>query len=242
MTKHRLLPAPRAEFRADLHKDPEAVAHMFDAVAPRYDLTNGALSLGQVYVWRRAVRAALAPHPGQSILDVAAGTGTSSLDLARGGAQVVCADLSDGMIEVGRALHPELEFVRADAADLPFDDASFDAVTCSFGLRNMARPEVALREMLRVTKHGGELVVCEFSRPAFPPLAALYRFYLRAAIPLGASLVSSDHPAYAYLAESILEWPDQRGVARMLARAGWSDVEYRNLSGGIVALHRGVRR
>lgn len=225
--------------RADLDKRSQDVAAMFDHVSSRYDLMNTLMTGGLDKVWGRALRLALAPHPGDVVLDLAAGTGASSAALARGtGARVVACDLSQGMIDVGRSRHPEIEFVRGDATALEFEADSFDAVTISYGLRNVEDPGAALREMARVTRPGGRLVVCEFSTPTNPLFRALYRMDLETVMPLLARLASSDDDAYDYLAESILAWHDQETLARMVAQAGWVDVEYRNLTGGIVALHR----
>ncbi len=224
--------------RASLAKDPSDVAGMFDAVARRYDVTNDVLSLGQVRLWRRHVRAAVAARPGQRVLDLAAGTGTSTEEWADAGIDVVPCDFSTGMVAVGKERRPDLPFVAGDATALPFADASFDAVTISFGLRNVVEVDRALAEMLRVTKPRGRLVVCEFSTPTWAPFRELYDFYLGTVLPRAARLVSSNTPAYSYLAESISDWPDQRTLGRMLQRGGWSRVSYHNLSGGIVALHR----
>lgn len=232
-------PAPK---RAGLDKKTAEIASMFDWVAPKYDLVNDLMSLGQVRLWRRAMVKALGPATGQRILDVAAGTGTSSIAIAKEGASVVACDLSEGMVEVGRTRHPELEFVVGDVTCLPFEDESFDSVTISFGLRNVADTQTALREMLRVTKNGGRLVVCEFSTPVLSPLRWAYKKYLKHAMPVLAKAFSSDDVAYDYLAESILDWPDQRTFQRTMSECGWENVTYKNLSGGIVALHRGLKR
>jgi demethylmenaquinone methyltransferase / 2-methoxy-6-polyprenyl-1,4-benzoquinol methylase len=232
--------------RATLEKDPHEVAAMFDEVAPRYDLTNAVLSLGQDRGWRRAVRDALALRPGERVLDLAAGTATSSVALAVGGARVVGCDFSLGMLRVGARAgrgsgEHRVDLVAGDALRLPFVDGSFDAATISFGLRNTADPDQALRELLRVTRPGGRLVVCEFSHPTWAPFRTVYVEYLMTALPAVARRVSSDPAAYEYLAESIRAWPDQAGLARVLQRAGWGAVAWRDLSGGIVALHRGTR-
>ncbi|MDO5048647.1 MAG: demethylmenaquinone methyltransferase [Actinomycetaceae bacterium] len=227
--------------RAYLDKKPHEIAGMFNKVAHRYDLTNEALTLGQVHIWRRGVRRALNPRPGERILDLAAGTGGSTAALAESGAEVVGCDLSEGMIAVGRQRHPELTFVQGDATDLPFEDASFDAVTISFGLRNVENTEKALREMARVVRPGGRLVICEFSRPTWPVFATVYSFYLEQILTRVAGLLSSDDEAYDYLIESIQEWPDQEKLGAMIARSGWQRVQYRNYTGGILALHRAVR-
>jgi len=228
--------------RASLDKDPSEVAAMFDEVAPRYDLTNAVLSLGQDRGWRRAVAQALELVPGERVLDLAAGTATSSAALARTGADVVGCDFSLGMLRVGKQQgHEGVELVAGDALRLPFADASFDAVTISFGLRNTSDPDLALREMLRVVRPGGRLVVCEFSSPVWRPFRTVYLEYLMKALPAVARKVSSDPAAYVYLAESVRAWPAQAELAADLAVAGWTEVAWRDLTGGIVALHRGVR-
>jgi demethylmenaquinone methyltransferase/2-methoxy-6-polyprenyl-1,4-benzoquinol methylase len=224
--------------RAQLDKDPADVAAMFDAVARRYDLTNDVLSLGQDRRWRKVVVAAVDPRPGEVVLDLAAGTGTSSQPFADRGAQVVPCDFSLGMLRVGKRARPRLGFTAGDATRLPFADDTFDAVTISFGLRNIVDPDAGLRELLRVTKPGGRLVVCEFSHPTWSPFRTLYVEYLMRALPSIARAVSSSPDAYVYLAESIRAWPDQRGLAARIAVAGWSEPRWLNLSGGIVALHR----
>lgn len=224
--------------RADLDKRPEEVAAMFDDVAERYDLTNDVLALGQTRLWRRAVVNAVAPIPGDLVLDLAAGTGTSSLPFAARGAQVVACDFSLGMLSVGRRRCPELSFVAGDALRLPFRDDAFDAATISFGLRNTADPLEALTELRRVVRPGGRLVVCEFSHPSVAPLATAYTDYLMRALPAVARRMSSNPDAYVYLAESIRAWPDQPSLAALMQRAGWRHVQWLNLTGGIVALHR----
>ncbi len=227
--------------RASLEKDPRDVAAMFDDVATRYDMTNDVLSLGQDRLWRRAVVAACDAKPGQRVLDIAAGTGTSSEPFADSGVDVVPADFSLGMLRVGHRRRSDLGFTAADAMRLPFADASFDVVTMSFGLRNVAEPSTALREFLRVTKPGGRLVVCEFSTPTNGAFRTVYTNYLMRALPPVARKVSSNPESYVYLAESIRAWPDQRGLARQVADAGWEGVRWRDLSGGIVALHRATK-
>jgi len=227
--------------RATLDKDPRAVAAMFDAVARRYDVTNDVISLGQDRYWRRATLAAVGAKQGEQVLDLAAGTGTSSEPLADAGVRVVPCDLSFGMLEVGKRRRPDLGFVAGDATALPFADESFDAVTISFGLRNVVDTAGALAELLRVTRPGGRLVVCEFSRPTWAPFRTVYTEYLMRALPPVARAVSKEPDAYVYLAESIREWPDQQGLGRLIKAAGWGQVAFRNLSGGIVALHRGIR-
>ena len=226
--------------RASLDKGRTEVAAMFDRVAARYDLANDVLSLGQDRAWRQLVLESVDPGIGDRVLDLAAGTGTSSEPFAAAGAFVVPTDISLGMLTVGKQRSPWLSFVAGDGLQLPYADDSFDAVTISFGLRNVSDTEAALAEMLRVTKPGGRLVVCEFSTPTWAPFRLVYRNYLVAAIPALARLVSSNPVAYEYLAESILGWPDQAGLAQVMQHAGWRDVAWKNVSGGIVALHRGT--
>ena len=237
-------PSDHEQNRADLHKDPSRVSGMFDQVAPAYDRTNTVLSMGNDRFWRAATTRAVAPRAGQRILDLAAGTGASSVALARSGATVVAADFSPGMIAEGRRRHggiANLSFVQADATDLPFADGEFDAVTMSFGLRNVNDPKKALAELLRVTRPGGRLVICEFSHPPSPAFNGLYRFYNDRVLPVVAKAISSNADAYDYLNESIRDWPDQPTLSAWIREAGWADVAYRNLSLGIVALHRATK-
>ncbi|AIY16099.1 demethylmenaquinone methyltransferase [Pimelobacter simplex] len=224
--------------RAELDKQPADVRRMFDTVARRYDLTNDILSFGQDRRWRREVLAAVDPSYGDRVLDLAAGTGTSSQPFRDAGADVVPCDFSIGMLQVGKKQLPHLPFTAGDGTKLPFRDATFDAVTISFGLRNIVDPGAGLAEMRRVTKPGGRLVVCEFSHPTWSPWRTVYIEYLMKALPAVARTVSSAPDAYVYLAESIRAWPDQRGLADLIADAGWQRPQWRNLSGGIVALHR----
>src|SRR3954451_21317112 len=217
---------------------------MFDKVSTRYDRTNTVLSVGNDVLWRAATTRAVAPRPGERILDLAAGTGTSSASLARSGVTVIAADFSEGMLEVGRRRQagvPNIEFVHADAEDLPFEDREFDAVTMSFGLRNVHEPKRALAELFRVAKPGGRIVICEFSTPPNGLLRRGYALYLKRVLPVVSRVTSSDAPAYGYLGDSILDWPDQRTLSGWIRDAGFADVSYRNLAAGVVALHRGRR-
>ena len=229
--------------RATLDKQPREVASMFDGVSRRYDVTNTVLSGGQDRRWRRQTRRSLDPQVGQLVLDLAAGTGVSTAELARSGARAVACDFSLGMLSTGkkRSDRRALPFIAGDAMALPFADGVFDSVTISFGLRNVADVDLALREMARVTRPGGRLVVCEFSRPTFGPFRVVYLNYLMRALPWIAKRVSSNPDAYVYLAESIRIWPAQPDLARQITAAGWTGVSWRNLTGGIVALHRGTR-
>ncbi|WP_030620135.1 demethylmenaquinone methyltransferase [Streptomyces sclerotialus] len=227
--------------RASLDKQPHEVASMFDDVAERYDLTNDVLSLGQTRLWRKAVDRAVAARPAERVLDLAAGTGTSSVPFARTGAYVVPCDFSTGMLREGKKRQPWLPFTAGDAMKLPFADGVFDAVTISFGLRNVQDTDAALAELYRVTKPGGRVVICEFSHPTWAPFRTVYTEYLMRALPPVATAVSSNPDAYVYLADSIRAWPDQPALAARLQRAGWQQVAWRNLTGGIVALHRGTK-
>ena len=223
--------------KADLAKKPQEVAAMFDSVAENYDRTNDLLSLGQDRIWRKRVLKAVNPQAGQTVLDLAAGTGSSSVVFAKPGVKVIASDFSEGMLAVGRKRHPELEFVFADATKLPFKDASVDAVTISFGLRNVVDPKKALSEMLRVLKPSGVVVICEFSHVRTPVIGSLYRWYLKSILPTLSKLVARNKGAYDYLAESIAAWPKQEVLVDWLSEAGFTNAKYKNLSLGIVALH-----
>ena len=237
--------------RADLDKQPGDVAAMFDAIAGRYDLLNDILSGGQVRLWRRAVARITGAVPGERVLDLAAGTGTSSLTFTATGADCVACDFSLGMLRAGQARlaggkggrdrQGRLGFTAGDALRLPFRDEAFDAVTISFGLRNVADPGAGLAEMRRVTRPGGRLVVCEFSAITIGPVDMLYRRYLLHVLPAIARRTARSPEAYEYLAESIVDWPAQRELAGLIKAAGWSAVRWRNLSLGAVAVHVGRR-
>ena len=229
--------------RADLDKQPGDVAAMFDGIAERYDLLNDILSAGQVRLWRRAVARITGAGPGTRVLDLAAGTGTSALSFTATGADCVACDFSLGMLRAGqprlagRKQGGRVGLVAGDALRLPFRDEAFDAVTISFGLRNVASPAAALAEMRRVTRPGGRLVVCEFSTITIGPLDMLYRRYLINVLPAIARRTARNAEAYQYLAESIADWPAQRELAGVIEAAGWSAVRWRDLSLGVVAVH-----
>ncbi len=215
---------------------------MFDAVARRYDLVNDLLSLGRTKAWRRKVLKIIDPAKGMKILDIAAGPGSSSEPLYKAGAEVVSLDFSDGMLEQGRKARPYLNFVKGDALKLPFKDNEFDVTTISFGLRNTKDYELALREALRVTKEGGRMVIVEFSTPTFPPFRKLYMNYLMKYLPKIAKRTASNPVAYEYLADSIRAWPDQGKLAQIMSANGWQDPKWSNLTGGVVAVHTGIKR
>jgi demethylmenaquinone methyltransferase / 2-methoxy-6-polyprenyl-1,4-benzoquinol methylase len=236
--------------RADLDKKPAEVAAMFDALAGRYDLMNDVLSMGQVRLWRKSVQRILRVRPGDRVLDLAAGTGTSSLSFAASGADVVACDFSLGMLSSGQArlaksdpqqakIRGRVSFVAGDALSLPFKDGAFDAVTISFGLRNVQGTREALAEMRRVTRPGGRLVVCEFSTITVGPIDMLYRRYLTGVLPTIARRAARNPEAYTYLSESIADWPSQRELADVIRAAGWSAVKWRDLTLGVVAVHVG---
>jgi demethylmenaquinone methyltransferase/2-methoxy-6-polyprenyl-1,4-benzoquinol methylase len=210
---------------------------MFDAVSPRYDAMNAVMTFGQERRWRRIVAARIGGKAGMRLLDVAAGTGASSTSLAATGATTIACDFSAGMLSVGRRRHPELTFVAGDALRLPFADDAFDGVTVSFGLRNVADVATALRELARVTRPGGRLVVLETSTPPARWLRAGHRFYVDRVMPRLARVLASDPVAYRYLAESAQAWPDQQGFADLVRAAGWTGVGWRNLLFGAVAMH-----
>lgn len=222
-----------------MQKDPDEVAGMFDAAAKRYDLLNTLMTGGVDRLWRIQMQRAVKPKPGERILDVAAGTGASAAPMARAGALVTALDLSAGMLEEGRKRHPDIEFVHGSATELPFDEGTFDAVTISFGLRNVQQPKAALSEFHRVLKPGGRVIVCEFSHPPVGVVRRGYDAYLGTVLPGLGRLASSNPEAYRYLVDSIRAWPDQQALSQWLRTAGFTRVAHRNLTLGVVALHRG---
>src|ERR1700759_4281281 len=234
--------------RADLDKQPSDVAAMFDAIAERYDLLNDILSVGQVRLWRRTVARITGARPGERGLDLAAGTGTSSLTFTATGADCVACDFSLGMLQAGKSrldVSPgaggpgQLSFVAGDALRLPFRDGAFDAVTISFGLRNVADPLAGLAEMRRVTRPGGRLVGGEFSAITIAPADMLYRRYLLHILPAIAR-AAGPRPAVGDAtepgAESMGGGPPRRERPGVSGGAGWSAVRWRNLSLGAVAV------
>ena len=227
--------------RANLNKDPDDVSKMFDDVAHRYDFLNDLLSLGRTKAWRRVVTSIIAPKPGMKILDIAAGTGSSSRPLVDKGAEVTALDFSHGMIEQGRKQNKNINFVQGDALKLPFEDDAFDVTTISFGLRNTSNTDKALKEALRVTKDGGRIVVAEFSHPVNPIFRKIYLNYLMKALPVIVKKISKNPDAYIYLAESIRAWPDQAELASIMRDSGFKSVAWQDLTFGIVAVHIGYK-
>ncbi|EEI28124.1 MULTISPECIES: demethylmenaquinone methyltransferase [Corynebacterium] len=225
--------------KATLEKDPSDVARMFDDVGKNYDITNTILSFGQDRMWRRRVRERLALKPGEKVLDLAAGSAVSTEELAKSGAWCVACDFSQGMLAAGA--HRDVPKVVGDGMNLPFADETFDAVTISFGLRNIQDTGQALREMARVTKPGGRLTIAEFSTPILPMFSFVYKEYLMRILPLVAKQVSSNGEAYEYLAESIRAWPDQEELATIVNANGWSDCGWQNLTFGITAMHSAIK-
>jgi len=224
------------------------VQQMFSAIAGKYDVLNHVLSGGVDFWWwwRMARRSGAAP--GKRFLDVAAGTGDSSLALARRGAEVVSTDFTHAMLRLGPAKFQKQGLAEriwassdADAQRLPFRDASFDGITICYGIRNVEDRALAYGEFLRVLKPGGQLTILEFSTPVFPWLRAFYDWYSHRVLPRIGAWISGDASAYTYLPESIRAFPDQRALAAELEQAGFQNVDWTNLTGGIVALHTGVR-
>lgn len=227
--------------RANLNKDPDDVSKMFDDVAHRYDFLNDLLSLGRTKAWRRVVTAIISPKAGMKILDIAAGTGSSSKPLVDKGADVIALDFSEGMLAAGRKRHKNIKFQQGDALNLPFDENTFDVTTISFGLRNTSDTTAALKEALRVTKKSGRIVVCEFSHPTNKVFRFIYLKYLMRALPVIAKRISKNPAAYIYLAESIQAWPNQSSLAQVMRQAGWETVSWQDLTFGIVAVHIGYK-
>ncbi|NLZ79115.1 MAG: bifunctional demethylmenaquinone methyltransferase/2-methoxy-6-polyprenyl-1,4-benzoquinol methylase UbiE [Gammaproteobacteria bacterium] len=228
----------------------EKVAEVFHSVAARYDIMNDVLSGGMHRLWKRFTIELSGVRRGHKVLDIAGGTG----DLARKfsslvgpDGEVVLADINASMLKVGRdrlldkGVAGNINFVQADAEKLPFPDNHFDVVTIAFGLRNVTHKEDALRSMLRVLKPGGRLLILEFSKPSNPLLSKFYDAYSFKFMPLAGKLITDDADSYRYLAESIRMHPDQETLKAMMADAGFERITFHNMTGGIVALHRGIK-
>lgn len=226
------------------------VAAVFDSVAGKYDLMNDLMSAGIHRLWKRVTIELAGVRPGHQVLDIAGGTGDLALKFARlVGAQgsVVLADINPAMLRVGRdrlidqGIAGNVAFVEADAQQLPFPDDTFDCIGIGFGLRNVTDKSQALREMQRTLKPGGRLLVLEFSKPVNPLLGKIYDAYSFNVLPIIGRLVAGDADSYRYLAESIRRHPDQETLKAMMIEAGFRHCQFYNMTGGIVALHRGVK-
>ncbi|MEJ2530962.1 MAG: bifunctional demethylmenaquinone methyltransferase/2-methoxy-6-polyprenyl-1,4-benzoquinol methylase UbiE [Halioglobus sp.] len=228
----------------------EMVADVFHSVAARYDLMNDLMSGGIHRIWKRFTIELSGVRRGNAVLDIAGGTGDLAArfsDIVGAEGRVVLADINESMLQVGRdklldsGRHANIEFVQADAQNLPFPDDSFDCITIAFGLRNVTDKDAALRSMLRVLKPGGRLLVLEFSKPRNSLLSRAYDAYSFRVLPLMGRLVANDGDSYQYLAESIRMHPNQETLRDMMEDAGFIRCEYHDMTGGIVALHRGVK-
>lgn len=226
------------------------VGQVFQSVAGKYDLMNDLMSLGIHRLWKRFTIDQARVRPGYQVLDVAGGTGDLGAALAERvgpGGRVVISDINPAMLEVGRnrladkGIVGNVEFVEADAERLPFPDDSFDVATLAFGIRNMTHPDQALRELYRVLKPGGRVLILEFSHPTWPGVGPVYDLYSFHVLPRLGQWVAGDRDSYQYLVESIRRFPDQETFKGMMETVGFDLVEYFNLSGGIVALHKGVK-
>jgi len=226
------------------------VAEVFHSVAAKYDLMNDLMSFGVHRLWKRFTMEFTGVRPGNHVLDIAGGTGDLTMkfsDLVGPEGKVVLADINDSMLKVGRdrlidkGYSGNIEYVQANAEALPFEDNSFDVITMAFGLRNVTDKDQALREFNRVLKPGGRLLVLEFSKTKNPLLSKAYYLYSFSALPMMGKLITNDAESYRYLAESIRMHPDQETLKGMFESAGFANCEYHNLTGGIVALHKGIK-
>ncbi len=226
------------------------VAQVFHSVAGKYDLMNDLMSMGIHRLWKRFTIELSGVRPGHQVLDIAGGTGDLTMkfsDLVGPSGKVVLADINESMLQVGRSRLTDrgyagnIEYVQADAERLPFPDNTFNAVSIAFGLRNVTDKDQALRDMTRVLKPGGKLMVLEFSKPTNPLLSKAYDAYSFTALPLMGQLIAGDSESYKYLAESIRMHPDQDTLKGMMEQAGLVNCRYYNMTGGIVALHVGIK-
>lgn len=226
------------------------VAGVFNSVASKYDIMNDVMSLGIHRVWKKITMQHTGLKPGGTALDVAGGTGDLTMQMSRQvgpSGKIIISDINVAMLEEGRrrlldrGYAGNIEFVEANAEELPFEDNSFDCITIAFGLRNVTHQDRALRSMYRVLKPGGRLLVLEFSRPVLPGLNKVYDFYSFNILPRMGKLIANDEDSYRYLAESIRMHPDQDTLKQMMVDAGYERTSYHNMSGGIVALHKGFK-
>ncbi len=226
------------------------VGDVFHSVADKYDVMNDLMSFGVHRLWKRFTIEQSAVRPGQTVLDLAGGTGDLAAKFARrvgSKGQVVLADINESMLRVGRerltdkGIVGNIEYTLADAEQLPFEDNTFDCITIAFGLRNVTNKDRALESMHRVLKPGGRLLVLEFSKPVLPLLSKAYDAYSFTALPFMGKLVANDAESYRYLAESIRMHPDQETLKSMMDTAGFFKTSYHNLTGGVVALHKGFK-
>jgi demethylmenaquinone methyltransferase/2-methoxy-6-polyprenyl-1,4-benzoquinol methylase len=236
--------------QVDEEEKASLVAGVFHSVASRYDLMNDLMSGGVHRIWKRFTIEVSGVRKGHAVLDIAGGTGDLALKFSRivgDEGTVVLADINESMLSVGRdrltdrGAISNIDFTQCDAEALPFADDSFDCITIAFGLRNVTHKEKALESMLRVLKPGGRLLVLEFSKPGNPLLGKLYDAYSFKLLPAMGKLVANDADSYRYLAESIRMHPDQDSLKQMMVEAGFSRCEFYNMTGGVVALHRGFK-
>lgn len=233
-----------------LHEKVKHVEGVFRNVAPKYDIMNDAMSFGMHRLWKKITIDLAKIRPGQTVLDLAAGTGDLTKKIAKRvgeSGKVVSSDINEAMLAEGRkkllneGFFNNIEFVQANAEQLPFEDNQFDCLTMSFGLRNVTDKDQALREMVRVLKPGGQAIILEFSKPAYSWLETLYDQYSFKLIPKLGEWIADDKDSYQYLVESIRMHPDQEKLKTMMSTAGFDQVDYFNLTGGIVAIHRGYK-
>ena len=234
----------------DENEKESLVAGVFDSVASKYDIMNDVMSFGVHRIWKKIAMQHTGLKPGERALDVAGGTGDLTIEMSKQvgpTGEVVISDINAAMLEEGRkrlldkGYGANIKFVEANAEDLPFDDNSFNCITIAFGLRNVTHQDRALASMYRVLKPGGRLLILEFSRPVVPGLNKLYDFYSFNILPKMGKLIANDEESYRYLAESIRMHPDQATLKAMMVEAGFERCSYHNMTGGIVALHKGFK-